>query len=141
MPSLEERVNYNKQWRHKNRAKVNQYAALYRASRPIKTLLALAKNRASKKNMEFSITDRDVVIPDRCPVLGLPLTVNVGSDVGGKDNSISLDRIDNTKGYIPGNVQVISKKANMMKGSASISELLLFATWVQKEYAKPFSST
>ena len=54
---------------------------------------------------------------------------------GGKMNSPSLDRMDNSKGYVKGNVQVISHKANSMKFSASKDELLKFAEWVMRVYS------
>lgn len=43
-------------------------------------------------------------------------------------------RIDNNKGYIKGNVQVIGRRANIMKSSASPEELLKFAKWVINTY-------
>lgn len=42
----------------------------------------------------------------------------------------SVDRIDNTKGYEPGNIQVISRKANTLKGDCDRTELRQFAEWV-----------
>jgi hypothetical protein len=55
-----------------------------------------------------------------CPVLGIPLIVGRGH---ARDTSPSLDRIDPTKGYVPGNVAVISHKANTMKSNATIDEI------------------
>jgi hypothetical protein len=51
-----------------------------------------------------------------------------------KENSPSLDRIDNTKGYIKGNIMVISNKANTMKNNATPKELTKFARWILKIY-------
>ena len=45
----------------------------------------------------------------------------------GNSFSPSLDRIDSTKGYVPGNVWVISNKANRMKSNAAAEELIIFA--------------
>jgi hypothetical protein len=42
---------------------------------------------------------------------------------GLQDNAASIDRIDSTKGYLPGNVQVISYRANILKQNATLHEL------------------
>ena len=41
-------------------------------------------------------------------------------------NSPSIDRIDSTKGYVKGNVKIISLRANMMKNVANLQELQKF---------------
>jgi hypothetical protein len=61
-------------------------------------------------------------IPTHCPVFTwIALEYRVGE--GRRDNSPSLDRIDNTKGYVKGNVRVISWRANNLKGNAIDQEL------------------
>lgn len=85
-----------------------------------------AKQRAKQSNLDFSIDIEDIHIPNQCPVLQ---TKFIWKD---KEYAASLDRIDNTKGYIKGNIQVISKKANRMKNNATLSELLLFSQWMMK---------
>ena len=82
-----------------------------------------AKHRAEKYNLEFDITKDDIVIPDICPILEVPLEIGTK---GNYEYSPSLDRIDNSKGYTKDNIMVISKKANSMKNSASIEELKAF---------------
>lgn len=75
---------------------------------------------------EFSIKSTDLEKPTYCPLLGIKLDYEIGK--GRKNwNAVSIDRIDNNKGYIPGNVWVISKLANTMKNCASISELITFS--------------
>lgn len=84
-----------------------------------------ARERALKKGLEFNLTDEDIIIPEVCPLLNVPFIL------GEKDNyeyTPTIDRIDNSKGYIKGNVWVITKKANSMKNSATSQELLTFCT-------------
>ena len=92
-----------------------------------------AKARARLNGTEFSINKTDVVIPKTCPILGIELKHKIGSS-GGSDNSPALDRIDNDKGYVKGNVQVISHLANMMKSSANVGQLQKFAAWVNSTF-------
>ena len=84
-----------------------------------KSMWSRAQQRAGDGGLDFTITPDNIFVPQRCPVFGTML------EVGGecKDNSPSLDRIDNTKGYVPGNVVVVSYKANRLKNNASLEEL------------------
>jgi len=85
-------------------------------------LTSVAKQRAKKKGLPFNITPSDVVVPDKCPLLGIELKrsrVNRGPS----DNSPTLDRINPSEGYVRGNVWVISGKANRIKTDASIDEI------------------
>jgi hypothetical protein len=85
-----------------------------------KVLYNAAKKRAKDKNLEFSITLNDIVLPKKCPILNIQLEFNEGK---AKDNSYSIDRINNQKGYIKGNIQIISFKANTIKSNASLQEI------------------
>ena len=79
-----------------------------------------AKNRAKNKKLEFNIEESDIIIPSICPVLGIPILRDAPKV---SPNSPSLDRIDNSKGYIKGNVCIISWRANSIKKDSSIEEL------------------
>lgn len=92
-----------------------------------------AKTRARERGFDFNIDLDDIVIPDMCPVLDIPINVNKGRS-GAYVNSPSLDRIDNNKGYIKGNVQVVSQLANAMKGAATPEQLLKFSDWIIRTY-------
>jgi hypothetical protein len=91
-----------------------------REERPAAMMLNRVRCRAKKKGLAFDIDISDIVIPPRCPVLGIPIAVQTGT---ANDNSAELDRIDNTKGYVKGNVVVVSRRANRIKNDASIAEL------------------
>ena len=113
-----------------------EYMRRYRANNMGKSLLIHAKYRSRVKGHEVTIEESDIDIPIICPILGIPIFVEgrINVRAGPSDNSPSLDRIDNTKGYIKGNVQVLSHKANTMKGSASPEDLIKFAKWILGTY-------
>lgn len=94
-----------------------------------------AKVRSKARGMEFNLEVSDITIPDICPILGIKLNMNSGKS-GAYRNSPSLDRKDNSKGYIKGNVWVISQLANAMKHAASIEDLQKFADWINQEYPR-----
>lgn len=75
-----------------------------------------AKGRAGRAGIPFSISLSDIIVPDVCPILGVPL-------VRGTIYAPSLDRIKAHLGYVPGNVQVISARANVIKNDATVEEL------------------
>lgn len=79
-----------------------------------------AKIRANKSNMSFTITPDDIIIPERCPLLNIPIFPSKNTPT---ENSPTLDRIDNSKGYSPENIWVISYKANRTKSNLNLYEL------------------
>ena len=83
-----------------------------------------ARDRAYNKKLEFNIDLEDIIIPDICPILNIPLVKN--SKQADKD-SMTLDRIIPELGYVKGNIRVISRLANAMKQDASFEQLKLFA--------------
>lgn len=78
--------------------------------------------------MDFNLLPEDIVIPDVCPVLGIELRHNYGKN-GPTDHSPTVDRIDNSKGYVRGNVIVVSFRANRLKSDATSAELLRVANF------------
>lgn len=93
-------------------------------------LLRAAKQRAKAKGLDFNISVTDIELPDKCPLLETPL----GSFYReATDNSYSIDRIDSSKGYIKGNVWIISKRANTLKGNATLEELELLVKNLKKK--------
>jgi hypothetical protein len=89
----------------------------------------VARARSRQYGVEFSITEEDIVIPEFCPILETRLTKGNGY----LPNAMSLDRVDNDKGYIPGNVRVISRKANLMKSSLTINILEKLIKYINNE--------
>lgn len=87
-----------------------------------------AKSRATKNKIPFSINISDIVIPDICPALGIPL-VKVGSKM--TDNSPTLDRIIPDLGYVKDNIIVISNRANRIKSNASANEIYMIYKWLE----------
>ena len=90
--------------------------------------LGHVRERAKRKGIEFTITDVHVAVPATCPILGIPLFFTPGK---GTANSPSVDRLDPNKGYVPGNVWVISHRANTLKSNATSEELFKVARAVQ----------
>jgi hypothetical protein len=101
---LKEKYRRDKNWKHD----------------AVKVLYSNSKQRAKKSNIEFTITKEDIIIPDLCPVFGFPLK---------RENretwmyAPSIDRIDNTKGYVKNNIIVVSRRANILKKDATLDEL------------------
>lgn len=104
-----------------------------RAEDPRIEMLAQARKRAKAKGIDFSISKEDIFIPTHCPVLLIPLIPGTGK-FGPARGSPSLDRIDDSLGYVKGNVQVISHKANTAKNNLSPSDLLKMANWITNTF-------
>ena len=86
-----------------------------------------SKYCAKRRGIHFDLKYTDFELPEYCPILGMTLEYGAGND-GNAPNHATLDRIDNSKGYIPGNVMIISRLANAMKNESSFDQLQTFIT-------------
>lgn len=102
-----------------NAAYMREYLWHRRQNEPDRELWRRARKRAADRGILFDLPLEDVFIPPACPVLGIPL------EIGGprSPNSPSLDRIIPSRGYVSGNVRVISDLANRFKGAKSLGQL------------------
>lgn len=123
----EELADYHKLYRQLNLERLTSIAYLNKRKNPEVELYRRVKTRARKQGLDFDLSLSDIVIPEFCPVLHIPLFIGEGI---ASPNSPSMDRIDPKKGYTKDNVQVISYKANTMKSDANEADLILFAFWV-----------
>jgi len=119
-----EKIKRNNNYHNKKQEHISKVVE-YRLQNWELKMLWQAKSSASQKGLSFDLEVSDIVIPENCKYLGIPLTRQLGNGVTW--SNASLDRIDSDKGYIKGNVEVISRQANSMKNMASKEELLTFA--------------
>ena len=97
----------------------------------VSAIWSRAKYRAKRKGWEFTLQQEDIIIPETCPLLGIPLICHRGQG-GQQGNSPSIDRKDSKKGYTPDNIWVISNRANTLKNDASLQELELLVENLKK---------
>ena len=100
---------------------------------PITRMLMNSKSRARQCNLEFNITLEDVPIPKKCPILEVDLVLG---EAHSYEYAPSIDRIDSTKGYVKGNVRVISLRANRMKSNATKEECILFSKNIETYFSE-----
>lgn len=113
----------------------NTYAQLNPVMVITRNMLGSAKRTARKKSVPFDI-DIDFIrkmvgenaqFASHCPIFKTRLEWSCRrSDTNGPlPNSPSIDRIDPAKGYVKGNVWIISNRANTIKSNATHEELKL----------------
>lgn len=61
------------------------------------------------------ISVRNLLRTKKCPWTGIVLTIPRGKGKPQLSTDITIDRIDNTRGYVPGNVIAVSRVANNFK--------------------------
>lgn len=126
----QEIVRAKKSLAKKPREEQNKYKRGLNRRNPLSIILQQARSRAKLKNIPFDITIDDLENPIVCPILGIQLQVNAGY---AKENSYSIDRIIPEKGYVKGNVAVISYKANTIKNNATIEDLEKVLQWLKEK--------
>ena len=102
------------------------YRLLYDTRDPEKYILTRTRSNAKIRGIECTITREDISIPEFCPVF----SVKLDKVRSGSPYAPSLDRKDNTLGYIPGNVFVISNRANTNKADMTEEDIRRMLNYV-----------
>jgi len=113
-----------RQWLADNKERANKQAAsAYRKRRELLLngaiewnsyehkleMWRMTRKRCLQLKAEFDLDVEDFDIPTHCPILGIEL------NYGARNNKPSVDRIDSSKGYVKGNIGIISVLANRKK--------------------------
>lgn len=118
-------------WYYDNYERANTYnkinARKWRLENPEKYLLQMARARAKEIGVPFNLEIEDITIPYECPVFEVPFMF-------GTPFAASVDRIIPKLGYVKGNIQIISRKTNVMKQDATDNELRKFGNWAINQY-------
>jgi hypothetical protein len=99
--------------------------------RPNRNSFFNAKKRSKKTGVPFTITESGFIVPEICPILGIKL--EKGRINGSLDTSPSLDKIRPELGYVPGNIAVISYRANRIKNDGTAEEHRKIADWMDAQ--------
>ena len=85
--------------------------------------------RCKKKGIPFDETAiLGLSVPEVCPVLGIAIVIGTGKRHPG---SPSIDRNVPSRGYVAGNVAVISARANTIKNDGTAEEHRSIAAWIE----------
>ena len=131
MYSKEARRDYFRKWSigkvYRNRPAIGSNRFFTNASSKL-------KNKAKELKLDFNLDSnylKDIFPVDgKCPALNL--TLEKGTNGVSKDESPSLDRINNKLGYIKGNVQWVSKLANQIMTSATPDQVVQVGNYFKK---------
>lgn len=111
---------WQRDWYNRNKEKESLRKQDQRTTDPIGYILSRIKSKAKREGREFNLSREDIVIPEICPVLLIPLKFGPYKE---RWSSPSVDRIDNSRGYTKDNVAIISFKANMYKSNMSKEDI------------------
>ena len=117
-------ASYMRTYREENKAAI---LAARNAERRLRPLAALWRQMHRKKH-PTTITREEFMqlhVPSVCPVLGIPISYDMG-----RDNIPSVDRIDPNRPYEAGNLAIISYRANMIKSIGSAKEHRQVSDWM-----------
>jgi len=120
-----------------NKERIRQQACLLNRKRlaTFSGRIVQIRARSKRKNLEFNLTEEylESIYPTEgmCPLLNIALDWDSPPY---HDNTPSLDRIDNSKGYIKGNVHWVSWRANRLMSNMQPDEIFMLAQNYKKIY-------
>ena len=98
----------------------------YKRTRTVRSYLTYLRSKAVRRGGDCISTDALEAIwfaqNGRCALTGWPMTMELAKGV--VSTNCSIDRVDSTVGYVPGNVQLVCRAANVAKHDLSPGDFL-----------------
>ncbi len=116
-------------WRAENPGRVGKAVREQMDRDPRLKLLREARKLAVRRGVPFDLVVDDVVVPARCPVLGVHIKLAAGPRT---DGSPSLRLIEPEKGFVRGNLVIISRRARVVMGDGTAAEHREIADWLDE---------
>jgi hypothetical protein len=113
--------------------KKNYYVRLAQdLPRSLKYHFNAARKGATRRGIDFTISEQDIHdLWDRqkglCAVSGMPMSLEHGTVANHNLRKVSVDRIDNSRGYHIDNIQLVIWQVNCAKASGNLESLVEMA--------------
>jgi len=120
---LKKRTTYKQKWGHfpeESYVRADEFYQIIREK--------FRRKKASNYKHEWNIEFNDLSFPTHCPILGIELNYSASYR---SDDSPSFDRIDSSKGYVKGNVAIMSWRANRIKNDGTAEEHQRIADFIK----------
>lgn len=126
---LERRSDYNKA----NAEYFNKKAKEYNAARPFHYAFRRLRMRARQGDLPFDLDEQYLIDiwTGTCAIFGTPLQLPYSTERQVPDKA-TIDKVDPERGYVRGNVQWVSNKANIIKSFGTIEEHELVVAYMKR---------
>lgn len=122
-------VHRTEDYRNKNRELLRNKQRKFREIEPYPhKIIRHVKSRCKILNIPFNLTVDDIVMPEFCEITGNKLDYKNFKN----SNFATLDRLIPEKGYVKGNVKIISKKMNILKSNGSIKDFQSIIDYIKR---------
>lgn len=134
-----QRAEYRRLNAERLRVRQNKWRREHIVADVIRQALRNAKIRCAKKQMPVTVTVEELLLvlamqDNKCALSGVKLTFASKSKCIA--TSCSLDRIDQSKGYVTGNVRFLCHSVNSFRGSMSDGEFKQFVENIEWKWPK-----
>lgn len=138
----ENRKKYNdweKDYYNKNNKKMNRTAKKWRITNGRYKIMHLAaQSRARKKNIQYELNPEMIEIcimfqQNKCAITGIEFNHNIDENYNCRPFAPSIDRIENSKGYVLDNIQIV---CNMVNKAKNIYKMEIFDEMCRKRMEK-----
>lgn len=130
---LAKKYGLEKIWKEKQPSQLKQKKESFSLGKDLYSICRLKFTRkrqnCRKSGIPFLLNFEELAWPTHCPVLGIPMEYD-SFDNRAQEGSPSFDRTDSSLGYIPGNVRIISWRANRIKNDGTAEEHRKIADYI-----------